>query len=480
MRTVILFLRRLLSGLKSTGIVSLVAACAAGCESGHMSYHTVSFNEALEDSDTKVILLNAIRASKRYPMSFSAIGTVLGSGLTRGNLDTNFPFSVVDGVPELPSFTLTPKIQTESGFSSLSTTNLETNKFLQAMNNPAPQKLIRDYIDKGWPEELIVLVFLREVQLTDESLAAIQEYHKVVCYEKVHPSFVFLANYQALCRGIEEIYARFELLQCPYLPFTYDRIQSISLSPSVYRKALGETKDGKTPGETKDGKTLAERNDQKPVKLFRFINNPRNECEFLAFLDIVRKYRLLRARFETESSPGGYQEKTKVAYYREFEGKPLGTIRDVKEEFEQKAGSEVVVFVIDNPLTGELRSFNFGKKKNTVGLIYVRSPHDMIAYVGDLISAQLRENEPHVVQLLVEPEQRKADLFRIESGLGGALASAVSVQHEGITYSIPRPGVGEVSEHRSLQVLALIRQFVAQGIEREDLPKSPQVVVGGG
>jgi hypothetical protein len=446
-------------------VSAALALCATlfmtGCESAHMSYHTVSFNEALEDSDTKVILLNAVRASKRYPMSFSATGTVLGSGGTKANLDTSFPFNVVDGVPQLPSFSIAPKLQAESGFSSLSATNLETEKFLNALNNPVEAKLLPDYIDRGWPEELVVLAFIREVQLTARTVRDIRGFYHLICDGSGHRSMYFapLPNYARVCKSLRENTARFEFLGCA--PGRDHTGRIVSLSNNVYRRKIG------------DDKNAAEET------LVRFVNNPRNECELLAFLSIVRTYKLIRARFSTNKTKPSFVSKKRVEFYRKRGGQK-SRVLDVEEEFEGKPGAEELIFTINNPENGSLSEFKFGDKKNSVGLLFLRSPYDMIAYVGDLISAQLREEGSFVPQILVGEQQERADLFRIELGLEDTISSAVSVYHEGRSYSIPRPGVGDIHEHRSLQMLALIKRFVAKGIEREDLPKSPQVVVGGG
>jgi hypothetical protein len=460
---VISLLSRPLCGLKPTVIALLVAVCTLGCESAHMSYHTVSFNEALEDSDTKVILLNAVRASKRYPMSFSATGTVLGSGAAKANLDTNFPFTVVDGVPRLPSFAVAPKVQVDSAFSSLSATNLETEKFLNALNDPVVGKLLPDYIDRGWPEELIVLAFIREVQLTTTTLRDIQGFHRRICYHTgpLSSGFAPLPAYDRICRSLEEIKERFDSIGCSPGTGRDRRGGFFSLSDKIYKREFGKGKQAK------------------PHTLIRFVNNPRDECELLAFLSVVRRYKLIRARFGTSRTDPSFVAKKRIEYFQE-RGKRKPTVRDVKEEYEGKAGTEELLFTINNPQTGKLSSFKFGNQKNSVGLIFLRSPYDMIGYVGDLISAQLRHKNPYVPQILVGADQEKADLFRIETGLVDTLSSAVSVQHEGKVYSVPRPGVGEITEHRSLQMLGLIKRFVAKGIEREDLPKSPQVVVGGG
>jgi len=428
-----------------------------------MAYHQTSFNKALENSDTKIILLNAIRASKRYPLSFSATGSVQASGSTSASLQAAFPFKVNSGTPFLPEFTLNPSAETKTGFDALSATNLETEKFINALNDTVDPTQMRVLIDKGWPEELVVLMFVREVQLTTDSLESVDSYYLRICRHRgrIDPKFVPLYDYQRVCQRIEEMHARLAELRCPFARYHSRHGGGFAFTSRVY-----------------DRKLKVEKRSYR-VRLYSFVNDPRNECDFLAFLDIVRKYRLVRARFDSKKTKAGYSAKKKTAYY-EKRGRRKSPVQEVKEEFDFTPAADELTFEIVRPDNGMLRTFNFGEKANTVGLLSTRSPYDMIVYVGELISAQLRENDPYLAEIMVGSEQEKAVLFRVESGPVEAIDSAVSVRHEGKVYSIPKPGVGEITDDRSLQVLALIKRYVVKGIEREDLPKSPQVVVGGG
>jgi len=107
----------------------------------------------------------------------------------------------------------------------------------------------------------------------------------------------------------------------------------------------------------------------------------------------------------------------------------------------------------------------------------LRSPLDMIGYLGELIAAQNYIDEPFVPLMLyglsIDHTFDFVDvpIFVVRRGepLGSA---AVVVQHEWVTYYIPRPDFGSPSEERSMQTLDLVLQTVQAATQRDDLPKT--------
>jgi hypothetical protein len=127
----------------------------------------------------------------------------------------------------------------------------------------------------------------------------------------------------------------------------------------------------------------------------------------------------------------------------------------------------------------EIRLIHFPicTKKRVLGCVAakVRSALDMIGYLGELIAAENYIDEPFVPLVLIGksigPGRKFIDvpLFVVNRGepLGSA---AVIIQHDRVTYYIPRPEFGSLAEARSLQTLELVLQTVQAATHREDLP----------
>lgn len=108
---------------------------------------------------------------------------------------------------------------------------------------------------------------------------------------------------------------------------------------------------------------------------------------------------------------------------------------------------------------------------------FVRSPHDMISYLGDHVAAQQNPDGGYVARIFVE-DFVSVPLFVVNRTKDAEGRTALSVRHEGRSYSILQPGTGQIAEHRSLQALAFISQAIGLKTSRSALPPSPAVLVG--
>jgi len=59
-----------------------------------MRYNVLSYNDAVAESSNQLLLLNAVRASQRYPMSFTSTGTVAAVPTVTGQLREHIQFSI--------------------------------------------------------------------------------------------------------------------------------------------------------------------------------------------------------------------------------------------------------------------------------------------------------------------------------------------------------------------------------------------------
>jgi hypothetical protein len=137
-------------------VALLVGGLSTGCTRIELETKAEAYNEAIAGSNNEAILLNAVRASQRAPMSFVALGQVLSLPTFSGTAIGTFNFdTLIRG--GLTTYSLTPTANVGGGFQSFTMDNLNMNKFMERMRQPIERKLIDYFVDLGWPEELTVL-----------------------------------------------------------------------------------------------------------------------------------------------------------------------------------------------------------------------------------------------------------------------------------------------------------------------------------
>ena len=124
------------------GITRLLALGAAlycgGCAESQMRYNVLSYDNAVAQGANQQLLLNAVRASQNYPMSFTAIGQVLASPAVGGNIESEISFSRLAG---LTTYGLTPHLDASAGYGNFALDNLNYREFMVAMRESVPPEI---------------------------------------------------------------------------------------------------------------------------------------------------------------------------------------------------------------------------------------------------------------------------------------------------------------------------------------------------
>lgn len=107
-----------------------------------------------------------------------------------------------------------------------------------------------------------------------------------------------------------------------------------------------------------------------------------------------------------------------------------------------------------------------------------RSTDGMIKYVGQLVQAQLRGNDPWEPKIdLGESTEKQTSLFLIERGASGTSDSAISTSFDGQVYTIPASILGDRYAHRSMEIFSYIRERLDQAYAASEQPPSNVVVI---
>jgi hypothetical protein len=139
-------------------------ACAVwltGCAEAQMRYNVRNYDAAIADVENKSILLNAVRASQRYPMSFTSAGEVSAIPPVSGSLSSTLNFTRAEG---LASFDLNPKIDANAGYQTFQLGNLNSDKFTQLLRGRVPPAILESFKGSGWPGELLELIYVQEIE----------------------------------------------------------------------------------------------------------------------------------------------------------------------------------------------------------------------------------------------------------------------------------------------------------------------------
>src|SRR5689334_15515276 len=144
-------------------ITAIVLSCAA-CTRAELIDKADAYDGAIWDSNNKQILLNAVRASQRAPMSFVGFGDVLASPNFSGNAAGTFNFSPAG----LTNYSLNPAVNYNGGFSQFTINNLNHSEFASQMQQPISNDLIKHFHDLNWPKEMVNLLLVHSIELSRE------------------------------------------------------------------------------------------------------------------------------------------------------------------------------------------------------------------------------------------------------------------------------------------------------------------------
>lgn len=174
-------------------IGSAIGTFSAGCTRIELQTKAEAYSDAIATSSNEMILLNAVRASQRAPMSFIGLGEVVASPSVSGGASGTFNFDPFG----LTSYVLNPSVNVTGGFSTFTMSNLNRDKFMEGIRSPVSKKLIQDFVELKWPEELIELMLVASYNVRREELARIERDVALKCATQTD------LRTRSICRIIE-------------------------------------------------------------------------------------------------------------------------------------------------------------------------------------------------------------------------------------------------------------------------------------
>ena len=400
----------------------LISGCSAFTEG-----RVVRTNQLVENVSNQLMLLNAVRASKQYPLYFTDFGTIRTAS---PSFSAGFAFPFGPGDPANTTFS--PSFS-YGNITNIDVAPLQTQEFYRGILAPIKVETLDYYLNQGWPKEMLYHLLIERIEI------------KKMAYGELERQ----AKSSKLLKDRSRMHA---LLQ---------------------RRDAVIKKVNKCDPDTDEN--------------LSFNNYPLDECDYLKFQKFLTLLRILgletRSRINTIGPSIKHADASNLSNLIAVEKAGMHLQVDPKDSSRYQLSKG---FAYDLVLTSS--NFKIASNDPSQGIsesdtgktvtVYFRSALGVVYYLGELIRVQHADNVNERFQgaptAAIGPNFGDEELFVVKKG-AAPIDAAVEVSHEGTTYYIPQ----KESEggHRSMQILTFINQIFAQNKKGENLPTTQAVQV---
>jgi hypothetical protein len=151
--------------------VFTVAGCG-GVQSAVIRSHSLSYDDVIEDTTDKLLVLNILRAKDKAPLHFDEIPSIHESIQANASLQASWPFG-----PRLVNANAGPRnmIQPTLGVQVTPTfevDHLDTKDFVTGIASPIDPKFVKYWLDRGLDRRIVMLLFFSAVTITETEAGA--------------------------------------------------------------------------------------------------------------------------------------------------------------------------------------------------------------------------------------------------------------------------------------------------------------------
>ncbi len=430
-------------------LAAATLALLAGCSLQRpVAHHAVAYNRAVEKAHNQTVLLNAVRSMQRHPQHYTAITQVLGTA--SNSLTPSLSLTLVKDAftPWEPSGSAT-----RSGQAVVTVSVLDDQDFVQGLLSPVTLDQVDFFLSQGWPERLVGMLFVRRIEVRNDDFSdsstcgpgARETDGKTVIYENEPDESDTKDPFKRVkCFGVRLAHLRDE--------------EHLKIEARVQKSVDFEL-------ETEDQDQLAElilKAVEGKVSIERAAASAPAEGDSGAGRVTYRLTRSTASKVLTWGEEGDRKQARHNA-----------TTQGAEPE---KAANEKTA----NPDEKTVR-------------IHFRSAQSVVYYLGEIMRAQavsgystkMHQASPGTLEpRIVFADGKEALLFAAWKKGKSDKNPVLAVDYGGETYVIPRfPGcdVGQIDGcHRSMQVLAIVKQLIGLNKSRESLSTTGVVTAIGG
>jgi len=416
--------------LKLLVISMFLGGCATPPQ---IAEQAIKANLAMEQAHNQILLLNVVRAYNRRPMhftGFTAINGPIGTGKPTFSLATPFGpdfntniYSLTTGfTPDVPSF---------------QTAIYDGHEFIRGFTTPITPKLAHFYLEQGWPQEMILHLFVREIEIVNGEGESVKRYRNYPPTAKDFRDFQQKISELSKCKLITETAKPTQY--GPDIPAQHlQNAQMLAVSKGADFAIQG------VPHDKKDA------------------NDKLLQPEF---------YRIIRSSPEVMFK---FQAKIKGDKCLEVTN---GAGEGNKQENQEQ---KIQVYLAGAEEIAQRQADKILKKQGTptppaLQVIFsLRSPEAMVYYLGELARTQNRQDSSMPPASIGfdyprEPDQLEPLFVLSKNPNQSEMGAILEVEYEGDKYVIPR------NAGRSMHVLSLIHQLIGLQKKAADLPATTTV-----
>ncbi len=146
-------------------VVLFLSASLCGCFATNtvMRSQTMSFDDIIEDTTDKLLVLNILRAKDKAPLHFDEIPSIHESLTAGGSVSAVWPFgpsnkgTVRNSITAGANASLAPSFEID---------NLATKDFVTGMSTPIGANFVKYWLDRGLDRRVVLLLFFSAIDVT--------------------------------------------------------------------------------------------------------------------------------------------------------------------------------------------------------------------------------------------------------------------------------------------------------------------------
>jgi hypothetical protein len=151
--------------------IAVLGLALTGCAVEHalIRSEALSYDDIIEDTTDKLLLLNILRAKDKAPLHFDEIPSLHESLQATASLQATWPFGATDtGTVNKPSTrnTVTPGIMVQAT-PTFEVDHLDTKDFVTGIASPIDPKFVKYWLDRGLDRRVVLLLFFSAVTVTE-------------------------------------------------------------------------------------------------------------------------------------------------------------------------------------------------------------------------------------------------------------------------------------------------------------------------
>lgn len=416
-----------------------LALYLTGCARIELESQNYQFNQGIGNINAQLLLLNSVRASKKYPLQFTSTSSYTGDARVSGGLTGAFPFG--PGAVN-PIYSLAPSLNWRTGLSQVQVADLNTTKATQYFRKSITGSDFRYYYIHNGDRNLslISLLLIDYIRIKDSLFFSMVSKSRALCASGDSEFATDAAAFREQCEFIER-YVR----SCPKPARTTALgTQTLLIFGAEY-----------TGDECRD----------RQIRLASFV------LQVVGF-NIQGNTPKDSAKEDAKPANGGSDKGNKG------KGEKTDDDQAKKPEPDAGLGSSLGVFYFADPEFERLAKVTRGKEKETPIDVTFRSPESMVRFLGSLISAQTHRSPPVIPTIFDFETKKEVPIFTVHRGLAIPTQAAVEVRDgEGEHFYIPVPDRSEGAKNLTLETLSIVADVVNTATAQAEIPQVPNVTL---